>query len=117
MTPACDLLIRKDDKRNTDTILTVKIDTQTTMFTKYTSPKEQENAFKNKLTLYYHCLPKTDFFEGGFMNFRKLTSSDIIDFETRFEKPIVQISPPFLKDIISRFSGYYARQGQPEIEI
>ena len=117
MTPACDLLIRDENKRNTDTILAVKIDTMTTMFARYTSLKEKENAFKNKLTLYYHCLPKTDFFEGGFMNFRKMTSSGINEFENRFEKPIVQISPPFLKDIISRFSGYYARQGQPEIEI
>lgn len=33
-----------------------------------------------------------------------------------FENPSVQISSLFLKDIVARFSSYYARQGQPDID-
>ena len=28
----------------------------------------------------------------------------------------IQISPSFVKDIVARFSSYYARQGQPNID-
>ena len=28
----------------------------------------------------------------------------------------IPISPPFVKDIVARFSSYYARQGQPNID-
>jgi hypothetical protein len=116
LNPACDLVIRGDGKMKTDKILIVEIDTQEVVFTKYSSTKDQENLLKNNLTTYYHWLPKTDFFDGGFVNFRKLFSLEIDEFNAKFGKPIVQISSPFVKDIVSRFSVYYARQGQPEIE-
>ena len=30
--------------------------------------------------------------------------------------PDLQISPPFVRDILARLSSYYARQGQPDID-
>ena len=69
----------------------------------------------NKHT-YHHWMPRTAFFQGGVLNFRKLTTLNKDDLDERFGKPIIQISPFFLKDIISRFSSYYARQGQPDID-
>ena len=124
MNPACDLVIRDDGKCKTDRILTVAIDLQRELFPDYPtsglSSKQQgelKNAFNNKKSLYYHWLPKTDFFEGGFLCFRKLSTLTQEDFNKRFDPPDVQISPSFVKDIIARFSAYYARQGQPEIDL
>jgi CheY-like chemotaxis protein len=71
---------------------------------------------RNTHSLYYHKLPKTVFFQGGFLNFRKLTSLDTESFEKEFSLPEIQISSSFIKDIVSRFASYYARQGQPDID-
>ena len=30
--------------------------------------------------------------------------------------PSIQISPPFVKDIVARFSSFYSRQGQPTVD-
>jgi len=122
MNPACDLLIRKKGKIKTERILIVEIDSQEQLFPPASTglSSEQKNnlkkAYENNFTLYFHWLPKTDSFEGGFMNFRKLASLPQEEFEVKYEKPMVQISPAFVKDIVARFSAYYARQGQPDID-
>lgn len=124
MTPACDLVIRTNGKCNTDRILIVEIDLQTSLFPDHQSSTlstkqkgDLKTAYKNNKSDYYHWLPRTDFFEGGFLNFRKLLSLPNAEFNERFEKPAVQISPSFVKDMVARFSAYYARQGQPDIDI
>jgi len=38
------------------------------------------------------------------------------DLLKKYDMPCIQVSPQFVKDILARFSSYYARQGQPEIE-
>jgi hypothetical protein len=38
------------------------------------------------------------------------------EFKNKFKKPKIQISVAFTKDIVSRFSSYYARQGQPNFD-
>ena len=125
VSPACDLSIREDGGRNTDRILIVEIDSIKTLFPWFQSTKslsknkrgKLEEAFKNKKSFYYHWLPKTDFFEGGFLNFRKLSTLEIEQLQEKFHlPPKIQISPPFVKDIVARFSSYYARQGQPNID-
>ncbi|HNY28678.1 MAG TPA: response regulator [Candidatus Sumerlaeota bacterium] len=123
MNPACDLIIRDNGECNTDRILMVEIDSQVSLFPGYpatglskSQKQDLEKAYRNKKSLYYHWLPKTDFFEGGFLNFRKLSSLSSEEFNERFEKPAIQISPSFVKDMVARFSAYYARQGQPDID-
>lgn len=123
MNPACDLVIRDSGECNTDRILIVEIDSQASLFPSHpatglsnSQKKDLEKAFRNNKSAYYHWLPKTDFFEGGFLNFRKLSTLSSDEFEVTFEKPAVQISPSFVKDMVSRFSAYYARQGQPDID-
>lgn len=123
LNPACDIVIRKNGKRNTDRILTVAIDLQNELFPDHPASglsnsqhEDLKKAFKNNKSTYYHWLPKTDFFEGGFLCFRKLSTLTQEDFNIRFDPPNIQISPSFVKDIIARFSAYYARQGQPEID-
>jgi hypothetical protein len=72
--------------------------------------------FRNAHDLYHHWLPPTSFFKGGFLNFRKLAALSKQEFDEGFNPPGIQISPSFVKDIVARFSSFYARQGQPVIE-
>lgn len=69
------------------------------------------NSYSNR----YHFLPPCENFPGGLLNFQKIQSIVIADFSKAFTKHGT-ITTGFLKDIISRFSAYYARQGQPNFE-
>ena len=69
-------------------------------------------------SLRYHFLPKVKDFTGGFVDFRSILSleydkerGEIID-DSYFK--IGVITESFKRDIVSRFSSYYHRQGQPE---
>ena len=123
LSPACDL-VRRNGEFKTDRILLVEIEDEKDIvnvaLNGITRKRSKENklrdVFNNNYTDYYHWLPKTDFFAGGFLNFRKLNALNKTDFDEKFGKPTIQISPFFVKDIVSRFSSYYARQGQPDID-
>lgn len=71
----------------------------------------------NSYSPYFHYLPETKIFTGGFINFRKIEAFKPKDFKKNFDAPITQISSAFMKDIIARFSSYYARQGQPDFDL
>lgn len=124
LSPACDLVIRRSGEFKTDRILLVEIESENDVVNttlngirrKQSKVNKLRDVFNNNYTDYYHWLPKTDFFEGGFLNFRKLNVLSKIDFDEEFEKPTIQISPFFVKDIVARFSSFYARQGQPDID-
>ena len=127
MSPDCDLVVRPNGNRNTDRILVVEIIPPTALFPWFNDSDvanlsnnrkgELRRALKNNGANYYHCLPKTEFTPLGFMNFRNLHTVTEEKFEERFRTPHeLQISPPFVKDIVARFSSYYARQGQPDID-
>lgn len=124
MNPACDLVSRTGGGFKTERILLAEIEQEskvTDLATKKCdniSDKETKlkSVLGNNYTLYYHWLPETSFFNGGFINFRKLISYKKKDFQQMFDKPLIQISPSFAKDVVARFSSYYARQGQPDIE-
>ena len=116
LSPACDLVPRGENRVcNTDHILVVEIESVDKVLGGSKSKSKVIELCRNRLQ-YYHWLPQTDFFEGGILNFRKLTTFEKEKFDEKFEKPAIQISPSFVKDIVSRFSSYYARQGQPDID-
>lgn len=69
------------------------------------------NSYGNR----YHFLPPSRNFEGGLLNFQKVQSVKFTEFGKNFTK-IGSISDKFIKDIVSRFASYYARQGQPNFE-
>ena len=139
LSPACDLIMRKGGQF-TERILFVEIEKETDIVNKALNhlqritdedekEKVQENILQrlagNNYTFYYHWLPPVKFkisddepldFEGGFLNFRKLEALSKKKFTAKFKDPLIQISPSFVKDIVSRFSSYYARQGQPDID-
>ena len=78
--------------------------------------KELIKYKRNTKNSYYFWLPKTRFFNNGaVINFRRVSTYDQAELDNSFNNPVIQVSSPFLKDIISRFSSYYARQGQPDI--
>lgn len=73
---------------------------------------------RNTKNLYYCWLPKTRYFNNGaVINFRRVSTYSQEELDKSFNSPVIQVASPFLKDIISRFSSYYARQGQPDINI
>lgn len=101
LTPSCDLVVRpKTGKMNTNRILVVEV----------------EPMFERRNTFYYHYLPAVSFFPGGNINFRNIVSLEKEEFDNTYEMLDIVVAPLFIKDIVSRFSSYYARQGQPEIE-
>ena len=124
LSPACDLIIRRNGEFKTDRILLVEIEGESEVVNvalngirrKQSKKNKLRDVFNNNHTDYYHWLPKTDFFAGGFLNFRKLNALNKTDFDEKFREPTIQISPFFVKDIVSRFSSFYARQGQPDID-
>ena len=73
-----------------------------------------QNAIKNNSKDYYHFLPRNSLFEGGYINFRKVITYPPEDFLKKYGQPKVKVQEYFVKNILNRFSAYYARQGQPD---
>ncbi|KLT73581.1 hypothetical protein PL75_01115 [Neisseria arctica] len=124
MNPACDLAERGDGGCNTDRALLVEIQPLEEIYPDFNwdnlsrnDRKELQRIYKNNKSLYYHRLPEVEFYPGGVINFRRVSTYTEEEINTSFGIPKIQISAPFLKDMISRFSSYYARQGQPEIDV
>ena len=124
LSPACDLVIDKDNDEcsaysildvRTDYILLVEIESIDDGLEGRNNKDRRKRLAKNSRQC-RHWLPPTNFFDGGVINFRKLKSLHKEDFKEQFQTPYIQISPPFVKDIVSRFSTYYARQGQPDLD-
>lgn len=85
-------------------------------YTKSTnSTKSKIKGFvKNNKGSRYHFLPEFLDFEAhiaDFQDIKTLTMTDVAGFN-----PSLSISESFLKDIQSRFSSYYARQGSPDFD-
>ena len=127
MNPSCDLVVRSNGRRKTDMILVVEVVQPSELLDWFnhqgnyilSNKKRGElgRALRNSFADCYHCLPRTGFFELGFLDFRRLSASSECEFKQKFEMPpFAQISPPFIKDVVARFSSYYARQGQPDID-
>ena len=153
LSPACDLVIRKDGKFKTDRILFVDIEddscvkkivgiqnsrnkkalktivkckyhNEEALSYKYVLQLQNESVngtitkiFRNSHDHYHHWLPQTDCFQGGFINFRRIETVSPEEFSKIYDPPKIQVSPFFIKDIVARFSSYYARQGQPDVEV
>lgn len=61
-----------------------------------------------------HFLPKFGVLEGGFIDFQSIHTITGLELEDEYER-VATITVQFAKDIASRFSSYYARQGQPSL--
>lgn len=123
LSPPCDLAMH-NGKFKTERILVCEIDNHDSVNqgivdkeTKRDKKKDAiQNAIKNNYTDYYHWLPKNSLFCGGYINFRKVITYPPNDFFAEYGKPIAKVQEYFVKNILNRFSAYYARQGQPDFD-
>ncbi len=125
LTPACDMVIRDNGQRNADEILISEFIKWNSIndFSNINANNGLSNDKRNKLGNYmenkknrYHFLPPYHNIEAGFIDFQSVFSLNEELLNIEFTK-IATISPFFLKDITARFSIYYSRQGQPDLDI
>lgn len=124
LNPACDLVLRKSGQMKIDRLLLIEIDNESKGYGHILEKQKDDGEktqtlnkfFSNKFCPYYHWLPATTFFPGGFINFRNLSTMSMKQFSQDFDPPYTQISRHFVKDILARFSSYYSRQGQPDVD-
>lgn len=76
--------------------------------------EEQLRIYINNGKPRYHLLPPCNLFTGGLVDFQvvRSVSKKVFTEETSL---IASINPAFNKDIQARFSHYYGRQGQPQL--
>jgi hypothetical protein len=122
LNPACDFGNRKIDNI---LLITIKewesIDAE---FDKRPISKGKENKLRehisNKVPR-FHFIPKTNTIDAGFIDFQDKKTYDAKRVNFLIEKDkinrIATVSAPFLKDIISRYSNYYSRQGSPDFNV
>ncbi|WP_396596613.1 hypothetical protein [Dokdonia sp. R86516] len=129
LTPSCDIVIRHDGTRNTRRILFCKIKELKNevenyqLLTRETSANNRNRArlnrfIQNNSKSNFHFIPRHNDIEAGLIDFQDKTTVGVRAVERKLEKGeckrIATVSMPFLKDIISRYSNYYSRQGSPD---
>lgn len=124
LTPACDMVVNykwdgkgnKTPYRKADTMLVAALqdfDYKTNCLNKNGEvDKGKISEYVKNNSYRYHYLPPYLNKNGFLIDFQNLRS---IEFDTQIET-VASISSPFIKDIISRFSNYYSRQGQPTFD-
>jgi hypothetical protein len=131
LTPSCDIVLRASGERSAQYILLCKIkslDQVVKNYDKLTSETAEKSDDRKRIVGFfqnnnqrYHFIPKAELIEAGLIDFQdKLTiPNNKINslLETKNIERIATISQPFLKDIISRYSNYYSRQGSPDFNV
>lgn len=125
MTPACDTVIRVPGQlgsRKARYFLLVKILEMKLLTDLAGKPNGSQqktdlalNYVKNNKGSEYHFLPEFNVMSASVIDFQDVKSVPCGDVESDFTR-ICSIATSFYKDITSRFSTYYARQGQPEMD-
>ena len=126
ISPSCDLVIRKEGKRNVDVFTLCEIDSienHGLALRLENDPSLGKEKRKNISTILsnsknrYHWIPEIKDFKGGILDFTKTLSVMESEFEEKYTFLEYRIAPPYMKNILSRFSSYYARQGQPDLDV
>ena len=115
MTPACDLVVRGGKPKSDSIILAQVVPEETVYRALKANEGRQKKLQRNNDKSCFHWLPNSNAADGGYLDFRQLQTVPLDRFEREFERLDARIAPGFVKDIVSRFSGFYARQGQPVI--
>ena len=117
MTPACDLVVRSNGKRKADSIVLATVVPEAELYESLRAkPDRQRRLRQNSDAGCYHWMPKTRSLDGGFLDFRRLETIALVGWKEKYRCLDARIAPSFIKDVVSRFSGFYARQGQPAID-
>lgn len=129
LNPACDMVIRNFSQyknqgqspiRKAKYLLLCKIVTLEEALGKSHLNEDNQltgaakNIIKNK-TDRFHFIPRFLEIGGMAIDFQAIKSAQFDSEEVQEVTLIATIASPFLKDVISRFSFYYSRQGAPSI--
>lgn len=131
LTPSCDIIKREDGSRNANRILFCRIINLTENIENYEQLKSDTGEKnKNRLRLnsyvenkkqHYHFAPKSNHIDAGLIDFQDKLTIDSDQVDDLIEKEeivrIATVSLPFLKDIISRYTNYFSRQGSPDFNV
>ena len=116
LTPACDLVPRQNNKPKTDVVVVAEVIPEAIQFQKLNANSKLKIKLKNNNDVkFLHYLPKSKEIEGGFLDFRRLRTVRWDEVDSTFDRMNARIAPSFIKHVVSNFSSYYARQGQPDI--
>lgn len=136
LTPTCDLVLRKDGKRKSDSVLLAKsiLFSHLEDYKKYDElrvikePNEkeiaQEKNYQGKLRNWtknnqgekdkYFFLPKTPFIDNRIVDFQRKHMVDYDDLKEYTR--LVKLDAPFAESMVSSFIRYYNRIGFPDID-
>ena len=119
LTPACDLVLRNGTCK-AKTVALAEVVSEDNVLANFQGNAEarrnkQERLRNNNDAYCFHWLPTSGIVNGGFLDFQQLQTVAMDQLEIKFEIMQARIAPTFVKDIVSRFSAFYARQGQPVI--
>ncbi len=130
LTPACDMELRQKrdgenwvSYRNANKIILAKLIKFSHIPEVGEYIENQSNTKKKKVEEYikntkgrYHYLPSFGTQIPGFLiDFQDINQIDQEEL-TSYDR-VASIDEPFLKDIIARFTSYYARQGSPDLDM
>jgi len=125
LTPACDFAQNRVSKVF---LLRIKdISEEISDIDEIKNIEELSNSKKTKLeriiqnnSSYFHFIPRHKGINAGIIDFQNKLSMPIEELEAKIKSLEVDrfatISMPFLKDLIARYSSYYARQGSPDFD-
>lgn len=126
LSPSCDLVKRDDGKPNVCLVTMCEIISVKSFGVQYKSESIKSplsNNLCSKMTTFIdnkknslHFLPKVESEEGGFVDFTRVKSVEYEKIFENFDIVDLRIAPCFTKNILSRFSSYYSRQGQPDLD-
>lgn len=130
LTPACDFARRPNGTRNIRNALLLKVIGLNSHFpslndsiksgTLSNNLREKLNKVITNNQPYYHFTPKHNNIDAGIIDFQDKLSVPIEEIEAKITSSEIDrfatISLPFLKDLIARYSSYYARQGSPDFK-
>ena len=121
LTPPCDLVDRGSNEKNQ--LLLCKIEElekeckekvgDATAYTTISSRLSSiiKNSKGNK-----HWLPTNSRFAGGVIDFEKMISYSFDEIKENFDVTDFKVQNSIIKNVLSRFSNYYSRQGQPDFD-
>ena len=126
LTPPCDMIKRRNGMRNAEKFLCARIQKWSDIesgFKEITKKTGKNNDKRKNLVNYmknkkerYHFIPPYKDIPAGFIDFQTIASFTEDEITQDCDR-IATISSFFMRDIIARFSRYYARQGQPDLDI
>ena len=125
LTPACDFAQKKVSKVF---LLRIKdVSEEVSGIEEVQTIEDLSNSKKGKLdkiirnsSSYFHFIPQHNGINAGIIDFQHKLSVPIEEIEARIKNSEIDrfatILMPFLKDLIERYSSYYARQGSPDFD-